>query len=148
VKKAVIAALLIAAGAVLAHMHVVAQTYYPVVHVTTPEGLKYTAVFDRTDERRACGAKNDRFVAPFKAMCKECAVVLARCERELDGLELELAEGKSVPYHRIYAPGLRVAISGPADMAKLGCDTIARGLTAQGMRSVACVYPTTPAKAM
>jgi len=147
VKQIVIAALLIAAGAVLAHMHVVAQTYYPVVHVTTPEGLTYTAVFDRTDERRACGAKNDRFVAPFKAMCKECEVVLARCERELAGLELELAEGKAIPYHRIYAPGLRVAISGPADMAKLGCDTIARGLTAQGMRSVACVYPT-PARAM
>ena len=34
-KKGIIAALLIAAGAVLAHMHVVAQTYYPVVHVTT-----------------------------------------------------------------------------------------------------------------
>ncbi len=147
-KQTIIAALLIAAGAVLAHMHVVAQTYYPVVHVTTPEGLKYTAVFDRTDERRACGAKNDRFVAPFKAMCKACEVVLARCERELAGLELALTEGKAIPYHRIYAPGLRVAISGPADMAKLGCDTIARGLTAQGMRSVACIYPTTPAKAM
>ena len=147
-KQTIIAALLIAAGAVLAHMHVVAQTYYPVVHVTTPEGLKYTAVFDRTDERRACGAKNDRFVAPFKAMCTACSVVLARCERELAGLELELDEGKSSPYHRIYAPGLRVAISGPAEMAKLGCDTIARGLTAQGMRSVACVYPTTPSKAM
>lgn len=146
-KKVVIAALLIAAGAVLAHMHVVAQTYYPVVHVTTPEGLKYTAVFDRTDERRACGAKNDRFVAPFKAMCKECEVVLARCERELAGLELELAEGKSIPYHRIYAPGLRVAISGPGEMAKLGCDAIAQGLTAQGMSSVACVYPT-PVRAM
>ncbi|MGQ0545264.1 MAG: hypothetical protein ACT4P3_08025 [Betaproteobacteria bacterium] len=140
-KKLVIAALLIAAGAVLAHMHVVAQTYYPVVHVTTPEGLKYTAVFDRTDERRACGAKNDRFVAPFKSMCKECNVVLARCERELDGLELALSEGQDVPFHRIYAPGLRVAISGPAEMARLGCDTIAQGLTAQGMRQVACVYP-------
>lgn len=140
-KQVIIAALLIAAGAVLAHMHVVAQTYYPVVHVTTPEGLKYTAVFDRTDERRACGAKNDRFVAPFKAMCKECQVVLARCERELGGLELALSEGKDVPYHRVFAPGLRVAISGPEAMAKLGCDTIARGLNERGMRSVACVHP-------
>ena len=140
-KKGIIAALLIAAGAVLAHMHVVAQTYYPVVHVTTPEGLKYTAVFDPTAERRACGAKNDRFVAPFKAMCKECEVVLARCERELDGLERAINEDKNIPYHRVHAPGLRVAISGPADMAKLGCDTIARGLAAQGMRSVSCVYP-------
>lgn len=140
-KKAIIAALLAGAGAVLAHMHVVAQTYYPVVHVTTPEGLKYTAVFDPTPERRACGDKNDRFVAPFKAMCKECEVVLARCERELGGLELAINEDKAIPYHRVYAPGLRVAISGPADMAKLGCDTIARGLTAQGMRSVSCVYP-------
>ena len=146
-KQAIIAAALIAAGAFLAHLHVVAQTYYPVVHVTTPEGLEYTAVFDRTDERRACGAKNDRFIAPFKSMCKECQVVLARCERELDGLELALTEGKDIPYHRIFAPGLRVAISGPAAMAKLGCDTIASGLAAQGLRSVACVYPT-PARAM
>ncbi len=141
-KQVIIAALLIAAGAVLAHMHVVAQTYYPVVHVTTPEGLKYTAVFDRTDERRACGAKNDRFVAPFKSMCKECQVVLARCERELDGLELALSEGKKIPsHHLVFAPGLRVAISGPEAMAKLGCDTIARGLNERGMRSVACVHP-------
>lgn len=140
-KQGIIAALLIAAGAVLAHMHVVAQTYYPVVQVTTPEGLKYTAVFDPTAERRACGAKNDRFVAPFKSMCKECEVVLARCERELDGLELAISEGKSIPFHRVNAPGLRVAISGPEDMARLGCDTIARGLAAQGMRAVSCVHP-------
>jgi len=140
-KQAIIAALLIAAGAVLAHLHVVAQTYYPVVHVTTPEGLEYTAVFEPTDERRACGAKNDGFVAPFKSMCKDCEVIVARCERELDGLELALSEGKAIPYHRVFAPGLRVAISGPADIAKQGCDYIAAELIKRGTRPVACVYP-------
>ena len=140
-KQAVIAAALIAAGAFLAHLHVVAQTYYPVVHVTTPEGLEYTAVFDRTDERRTCGAKNDGFVAPFKSMCKECAVVQARCERELEGLELALSEGKAIPYHRVFAPGLRVAISGPADIARQGCDYIAAELVKRGTLSAACVYP-------
>jgi hypothetical protein len=140
-KQAIIAALLIGAGATLAHLHVVAQTYYPVVQVTTPEGLHYTAVFDRTDERRACGDANDRFVAPFKMMCEQCEVVTARCERELSGLELAISEGKQIPYHRIHAPGLRVAISGPEAMAKLGCDTIAQGLNARGMRQVACIHP-------
>ena len=140
-KQAIIAALLIGAGAILAHLHVVAQTYYPVVHVTTPEGLRYMAVFDRTDERRDCGEKNDRFVEPFKLMCDECKVVTARCERELSGLDLAIAEGKALAYHRVYAPGLRVAIGGPAEIARLGCDTIAKGLTERGMRQVACLHP-------
>jgi len=140
-KQAIIAALLVAAGAVLAHLHVVAQTYYPVVHVTTPEGLHYMAVFDRTDERVACGEKNDRFLEPFKLMCDDCKVVTARCERELSGVDLAISQGLAIPYHRVYAPGLRVAIAGPAEMAKLGCDTIAKGLTARGMRQVACIYP-------
>jgi hypothetical protein len=140
-KQVIIAVLIAAAGAVLAHMHVVAQTYYPVVHVTTPEGLKYTAVFDRTDERRACGEKNDKFIAPFKAMCKGCEVVLARCERELEGLELALSEGRALDQHRVHAPGLRVAIAGPEEVASYGCDYIAKGLSAQGMRAVACIHP-------
>lgn len=139
-KQAIIAALLVGAGAILAHLHVVAQTYYPVVQVTTPEGLHYTAVFDRTDERRACGDKNDQFVAPFKMMCRDCDIVTARCERELSGLELAISEGKSIPYHRVIAPGLRMAIAGPESIARLGCDTIAQGLNARGMR-VACIHP-------
>jgi len=140
-KKIVIAVLLVAAGAVLAHMHVAGQTYFPVVHMTTPEGLKYTAVFDRTDERRACGEKNDKFIAPFKSMCKQCEVVLARCERQLDGLELALSEGREIGQHRVHAPGLRVAISGPEKIAGDGCDYIAKGLTAQGIGVVTCVHP-------
>ena len=140
-KQVVIAVLLVAAGAVLAHMHVAGQTYFPVVHVTTPEGLKYTAVFDRTDERRACGEKNDKFIAPFKSMCKECAVVLARCERQLDGMELAMSEGREIGKHRVQAPGLRVAIDGPEKIAGPGCDYIAKGLTAQGMHAVACIHP-------
>lgn len=140
-KQAIIAVLLVAAGAVLAHLHVAAQTYYPVVHVTTPEGLRYMAVFDLTDERTACGEKNDRFLQSFKLMCDECKVLTARCERELSGLDLAIAQGAAIPYHRVFAPGLRVAIAGPSEMAKLGCDTIAKGLNARGMREVACVYP-------
>ena len=139
--KLAIALVLGAVAAVLAHMHVVAQSYYPVVRVETPEGLTFTAVHAATPLRRDCGKANDRFLAPFKSMCEECRVVLARCERELDGLAAALDENESVPYHRIVAPGLRVAIAGPTDMARAGCQYIAKGLEARGLRSIYCAPP-------
>ena len=65
-KQAIIAALLIAAGAVLAHLHVVAQTYHPVVRLAAPDGLTYTALQDPTSERQACGEANERFIVPLR----------------------------------------------------------------------------------
>ena len=65
-KQALIALLLIAVGSWLAHLHVASQTYYPVVRLTSPDGLVYTTVQDEVQERRACGAANDRFLKPIK----------------------------------------------------------------------------------
>lgn len=141
-KQAIIALVLIAAGSVLAHLHVTVQTYHPVVRLTSPDGLTYTAVQDPTRERQACGAANERFLAPVKQHCKDCKVVLARCERELEGLELALMEGEPLPHHRVLSRGMRMAIVGPKDTAKVNCDFMAGELVRHGMRSAACVYPT------
>src|SRR5687767_12784026 len=145
-KQAVIALVLIGAASVFAHLPVVAQTYYPVVRVTSPEGLAFTAVHEPTSDREACGVANETFLAPFKAMCDGCRVETARCERELEGLAAALSDGKSIPHHRVLAPGLHVAIEGPDAAAGLGCDYIARGLIAQGIPSVACLPPLRPTK--
>ena len=97
-KQALIALVLIAVGSWLAHLHVASQTYHPVVRLASPDGLTYTTVQDEVQERRACGAANDRFLKPIKEMCKTCQVVFARCERKLEGLEEALAHGAAVPH--------------------------------------------------
>ena len=140
-KQALIALVLIAVGSWLAHLHVASQTYYPVVRITSEDGVVYTTVQNEVSERRACGAANDRFLKPIKETCKQCQVVYARCERKLEGFELALAEGAAIPHPQVFAPGLRIAISGPAAAAKANCDFIAGDMVKRGIRSAACIYP-------
>jgi hypothetical protein len=143
VKQGLIAVFLVGVASVLAHLHVVAQTYYPVVQVESPDGLVFTAVHDATSERGDCAAANQRFLAPFKSMCSDCRVVAARCERELQGVEAALSDGKSIPHHLVSAPGVHLAIAGPEAAASSSCNHIARSSTDQGIR---CVPPLRPAK--
>jgi hypothetical protein len=140
-KQAIIALVLIAVGSWLAHLHVASQTYHPVVRLASPDGLVYTTVQDEVNERRACGAANDRFLKPIKELCKQCQVVFARCERKLEGLEAALADGAAVPHYQVFAPGLRIAVAGPAETAKASCEFIAGDMVKRGVRSAACVYP-------
>ena len=139
---AVVAVVLIAVSALLAHLHVVSQTYHPVVQLSSPDGLVYTAVQDAKHARQACGAANDRFLAPVKKACSQCRVVLARCERELAGLELAVHERRQIAHHLVSAPGVRLAIAGPAATAKASCEQIADQMVRSGLRTAACSYPT------
>jgi hypothetical protein len=138
---AIVAAVLIAVSAWLAHLHVVSQSYHPVVQLSSPDGLVYTAVQDPKHERQACGAANDRFLAPVKKGCEQCRVVLARCERELVGLELAVHERRSIAQHIVTAPGVRLAITGPEASAKASCEQIAEQMVRSGLRSAACAHP-------
>ncbi|HZM34851.1 MAG TPA: hypothetical protein VFC18_10185 [Burkholderiales bacterium] len=124
----------------LAHLHVISQSYHPVVRLSSPDGLVYTAVQDARQERQACGAANDRFLDPVKQLCKQCKVEIARCERQLEGFELAVYERRKVPNYVVSGPGLRLAIAGPAAMAKASCDHIVSGIARSG-RSAACLYP-------
>ena len=141
-KMIVVAAALIIAGAVLAHLHVAAQRYYPTVKVLAPEGVTYIAVLDETQERQACGAANKRFIAALKAPCKRCQILWARCERVITGNEETalLKEGPNENY-RLVAAGVRLAIIGPERVARMSCEYLARDLAKQGVRSAACIYP-------
>ena len=138
----VVAAALIIAGAVLAHLHVAAQRYYPTVKVLAPEGITYIAVLDETQERQACGAANKRFIAALQEPCTHCQILWARCERVITGNEEAalLKEGPDESY-RLAATGVRLAIIGPAQAAKTSCDYLARHLAKQGVSSAACIYP-------
>jgi hypothetical protein len=140
-KQALIALVFIAIGSWLAHLHVASQLYYPVVRLASPDGVVYTTVQNEVQERRACGAANDRFLKPIKETCKQCQVVFARCDRKLEGLEQALAEGAALPHHQVFAPGLRIAIVGPAAPAKAACDFIARDMVTRGIRAAVCVDP-------
>jgi hypothetical protein len=145
-KKTVFVAAVIAIGGVLAHMHVAAQIYHPVVQISSPDGLTFTALQDETTERRRCGELNDRFIQPVRSHCKQCRVVYARCDRQLTGVEAALATGRPLPYHLVLSPGLRLAISGPEAPAKQTCDFIASDLLKHDYRTAICVYPMPAAK--
>ncbi len=140
-RNAAIAAVLIAVSAWLAHLHVESQSYHPVVHLASPDGLTYIAVQDAKHERQDCGAANDRFLAPVREGCKGCKVVVARCERELEGFELAVHEGRRMPHPVVSGPGVRMAIEGPAASAKASCEVIATQMVRSGLRSAACVRP-------
>lgn len=144
-KNIVIAAVLVGVSAVLAHMYVVAQRYYPMVKVEAPGGLTYIAVQDVTVERQACGSANARLLAPIKASCKDCKVVAARCERVVEGdEEKKLLEGSPSPNYLVVAPGLRMAIEGPDAVARRDCDFIAKDVASRGVAAVACIPPKLP----
>ena len=144
-REIVVAVVLVAVGvasAWLAHLHVISQSYHPVVRLASPDGLTYTAVQDAQQERQACGAANDRFLRPVKKSCKDCAVVLARCERQLEGFELALYQGKNHANHFVQGPGIRMAIEGPDAAARASCEQIAHQMVASGLKLSACVHPT------
>lgn len=143
IKQTLIALVLIAVGAVLAHMYVVSQTYHPVVRVDSPDGLAFTAVQNPTSERRACGAANERFLQPIKQLCPKCKVSIARCERILDPYESAVYEGKGLTEYLVSAPGLRLAISGPAQLAKENCELMAGTLRKMGIPAASCISPAT-----
>ena len=131
-------ALAIAAGFV-AHMHVVAQTYYPSLRVQAPEGLMYVVVQDERAERRECGAANDRFLSRIKQGCKECRILAARCTRELEEpLERELYQATPLKYSTVVAPGMRMAIVGPQPLAEKSCELIAQQALKQGAGGTSC----------
>jgi len=70
-------------------------------------------------------------------------VVYARCERELQGVELALLMGDPMPMHVVIAPGLRLAIEGPKQRVRQECEQLATELVKGGARTAACVFPGT-----
>ena len=143
-KQALVILVLLAAGSVLAYYHVANQSYYPVAKLTSVDGYTFHMVQDRRAQRNACGEANNRFLAPIKTRCLQCEVAYARCERELQGLELALLTGDPVPVHVVMAPGLRLALEGPKERVRRECEQLAAELVKGGAASAACVFPGTP----
>ena len=133
-KQIAIALVLILAATGVAHLHATSQTYHPVVKVSAPNGVTFTAVLAATN-RPACAAANKRFLDPMRANCSECEVEAARCERELEGMELALSLDLPVPYPVVSVPGARLAIT--ADDAAPGftstCELIAGDVIKRGV---------------
>jgi hypothetical protein len=136
-----VAALLVTALAVLAHMHVTLQTYHPVARITSPDGLVFTAVQDAKRERRDCGKANQTFLEPVKTQCIGCKVVIARCERELEAFEQAVYEGQAARHYQVFATGVRLAIDGPAELARASCELMAGELVKRGARTASCLPP-------
>src|SRR5919199_3540202 len=90
-KKKLFAVVVLAIGALFAHLYAQTQRYHPVVKIAVPGGIIYTAVFEDTAERQACGEAGKRFIEAVRSGCTDCQVVSARCKRELAGLELALS---------------------------------------------------------
>jgi hypothetical protein len=142
-KQAIVILVLLAVGSVLAHYHVANQSYYPVSKLASADGYTFHMVQDRRAQRNACGEANERFLGPIKARCLQCQVLYARCERELQGVELALLMGDPMPMHVVIAPGLRLAMEGPKERVREQCEQFATDLVKGGARTAACVFPGT-----
>jgi hypothetical protein len=142
-RKALIIVVLLAAGGVLAHYHVINQHYFPVSKLVSTDGYTFHMVQDRANARNDCGKANDRFLAPLKAACNQCKVVYARCERELHGLELSLLMGDALPLYAVIAPGVRLAMEGPPATLRRDCEEMAAAIVKSGIPHATCVYPGT-----
>lgn len=142
-KKALFLLVLLGAGALLASYHVANQHYYPVTRLESSDGYTFHLVQDRVNSRAQCGAANDLFLGPLKSRCTQCSVVYARCERELQGLELKLLLGEPVPLHVVVARGLRMALEGPPRTVRRDCEAMAALIVKTGAPSAACAYPGT-----
>src|SRR3954470_21936793 len=126
------------AASFIAHLHVVAQSYYPTVRVQAPEGLTYVLVQDERGERRECGAANERFLERIKEGCKDCKVLAARCTRTLEEA-LERDVYQTTKYATVIAPGMRMAVVGPQPLADTSCMRIAEAAKKRGASPATCV---------
>jgi hypothetical protein len=139
-KQALIVLILLAAGSLLAHMHVVTQSYHPVTRVSSPDGLVFTAV-QAARERHECGVANERFLTPVKNLCAQCKVMTARCERELEPFERAVFQDEALTDYQVTAQGLHLAIQGPREVARESCELMAGALKKMGVPSAACLSP-------
>lgn len=134
-KQIAIALVLILTATGVAHLHATSQTYHPVVKVSAPNGVTFTAVLAATDDRPSCAVANRRFLVPMRANCSDCEVAAARCERELEGLELALSLDLPVPYPVVSVPGARLAITtdDAAASSTSTCESIAGDVIKRGV---------------
>jgi hypothetical protein len=137
--------LLVLAGSSAAHMHVTMQSYYPVIRVSTVDGVTYTTLLEPAEDRSRCAAASRVFLASLKAGCEDCEVRFARCEREPEGAEAP-SRAQAAQRHFVSLPGLRIDIDGPVAPAARGCEAIARDLAARGLGhperlKVSCTAP-------
>lgn len=142
-KKTVIVAGAVLTLSTLAYLYLQTRVYHPVVHMSLPEGLRITAVLGETKERKACEAKNARFLRVFK-QCKDCKVMATSCDHSLEGTELALREGTALPYPVVVAGDSRVAFVGPPEMAKQSCQVAATQI-AKADRAAECRAAQQPA---
>lgn len=146
-KKRIFAATLLAAGALIGHLHASMQTYHPVMKVATPDGVAYTVVLDATPSRPACSTAGKRFLGPIREQCPDCDVVSARCESELEDLALALDSEQPLPMYVVAMKGARVAIAADDARARAACDLIAGDAVRRGALRASCIFPATVRKA-
>ena len=139
-KHVLIAVAALAAGGVIAHLHVAAQSYRAIVRVEAPDGTIYTATLDPVAERQACGAASQRFLEPLANDCPQCRVVFARCRREGEGIPAFVharEPGPDTPF--LNMPGVRIRIDAPRDIARQNCEWMEQSVHRLGVVAARCV---------
>ena len=135
-----IVVLALAAGGVIAHLHVASQSYQAIVRVEGPDGTVYTATLDPVAERRACGAASHRFLKPLANDCPECRVIFARCRREGEGLPAFVHAAEPGPDTSFLdMPGVRIRIDAPQETARRNCEWMEESVHRLGVVDARCV---------
>lgn len=139
-KHILITVVALAAGGVIADLHVASQSYQAIVRIEGPDGAVYTAMLDPVPQRRACGVASQRFLEPLAADCPQCRVVFARCRREGEGVPAFLHAsdpGTETPF--LNMPGVRIRIDAPEETARRNCEWMAESVHRLGVTSARCV---------
>src|SRR5258705_13846206 len=122
-KAYLIALIVVVAAGTAAYLYLQALVYHPVVHLAVSERLTIIALLPPTKEREACIRANERFTGPFKS-CRECKLLAVRCELQLSGMEQAMHEDVPIAHPMVVAKDMRIAVIGPSDAARAGCDLI------------------------
>ena len=138
-RQALLVVLLLLGGAGLAQLHVVSQSYVPIVRVAGPEGVLFTAVHEARQDRAACGEANDRFLRPVQNSCAHCRIVFARCERTRQPFEREIFQPGAAGQYQVFGNGVLIYVDGPRDTARAACDMVRSGLAREGYAAAVCV---------
>jgi hypothetical protein len=146
VKKKILAGTVLAAGALIGHLHASLQTYHPVMKVAASDGITYTVVLDPTPSRPTCSSAGKTFLEPLREQCPDCEVLSARCESDLEELALALETEQPLPMYVVSMSGARVAIDGEDSRARAACELIAGDAVRRGAARANCLRPATVPK--
>ena len=124
-------ALLVAAAIIVAGVALVMilrpTPHYPVARIAAPDGITLSFLQEQMKSTEDCQAANQRVTATMLANCHDCRLTEARCVGEAPAGLSSMTAGA---HDMVVSKGLRILIDAPPAAARVLCQTLATGITA------------------